>query len=292
MIKKVNIALAILFALLFGLKGLKELKVARERDAAAPPPVSADQVRSELAPTVYYVHWTYFSAEDPISNRNGVLLDMLRAIFPNARFVELPGKVESFAEKLRTDPHAVVAGFGAHPTLAGFRSAPTPMAYGKLILMTLRSNPWSFAGAESLDQLRIVTTKSFLDYGILRERYERLGGDSPQFRVLSADTSLMEMAAMVEAGEADAFAVSGDIGDKGVAIDTMSIRILQRFRKSKPIDRDNVLLYVSTLDEPFAQAIVEAYETGLRNIDATGERHRIFDYYEMVTTPLPPAPAP
>ena len=37
MIKKLNIVLAVVFVLLFGLKGLKEIKVARERNAAAAP---------------------------------------------------------------------------------------------------------------------------------------------------------------------------------------------------------------------------------------------------------------
>ena len=96
----------------------------------------------------------------------------------------------------------------------------------------------------------------------------------------------MEMAAMVEAGEADAFAVSGDIGDKGVAIDTMSIRILQRFRKSPEIARGDIMLYVSSLDKDYADRVIEAYEAGIRRIDASGERRRIFDYYGMVPTPI------
>lgn len=290
MIKKINIFLAVVFALLFGLKGLKEIRNAREREAAAEA-VSSEEERagSELAPNVYYVHWAYFAAEDPISNRNGVLLDTIRAIFPKARFMAFDGSPGDFAAKLREDPRAVVAGFGVHPAFEGCRAAATPMGYGTCILMTLRSNPWRYEGEESLDQLRIVTHPAYLDYSALRKRHERLGDDSPLFRVVPPETSKMEQAAMVESGEADAFVASGDAGNKGVAIDTMSIRILQHFRKSAEISRDDILLYVSTLDEQFARDVLDAYEEGMRRIDASGERSRIFEYYRMVPRPLSPA---
>lgn len=289
MIKKINIALAIAFALLFALKGLKEIKTARERNPAAGAAAAAAQpAGSKLAPNVYYGHWSYFAAKDPISNRNGILLDTLRAIFPDARFTELHGGPEAFAEKLRTDPHAVVAGFGRHPAFDGCRVAATPMAYGTLILMTLRSNPWRYEGEESLDKLRIVSDPVYLDYGVLRKRLERLGEGSPLFRVASPGMSKMEQAAMVEAGEADAFVASGDIGNKGVAIDTMSIRILQHFRKSAEIGRDDTLLYVSALDGDYARDVLDAYEEGMRRIERSGERRRIFEYYGMVPRPLPP----
>ena len=196
-----------------------------------------------------------------------------------------------FAKKLREDPHAVVAGFGAHPAFDGCRAAATPMAYGKIILMTLRSNSWRYDGEKSLDKIRIVTDPVYLDYAVLRERHARLGDDSPLFRVVPPGTSQMELAAMVEAGEADAFVAGGDSGNKGVAVDTMSMRLLQRFRKSAEIGRGDALLYVSTLDANFAQDVLDAYEKGMRRIEASGERRRIFEYYGMVPAPLPPLPS-
>lgn len=290
MIKKINIFLAIVFAALFGLKGLKEIKTARERDAAASAaaPVRAERAGSALAPNVYYEHWAYFAAEDPISNRNGILLDTLRAIFPNARFQMLQGGAEDFARKLREDPHALVAGFGKHPAFEGCRAAATPMAYGKVILMTLRSNPWRYEGEESLDHVRIVTDPVYLDYAVLRERHEKLGDDSPLFRVAAPGTTQMELAAMVENGEADAFVAGGDSGNKGVAVDTMSMKLLQRFRKSAEIGRDNALLYVSSVDKEFEKGVLDAYEAGMRRIEDSGERKRIFEYYGMVPAQLPP----
>ena len=292
MIKKINIFLAIVFAALFGLKGLKEIKTARERDAVADAaPSRAERAESALEPNVYYVHWAYFAAEDPISNRNGVLLDTIRAIFPKARFKMFDASAEEFVAKLREDPHAIVAGFCAHPAFEGCRAAETPMAYGKIILMTLRSNPWRYEGEKSLDKLRVVMDANYLDFEVLRKRHERLGDDSPLLRVVSSETTEMEQAAMVESGEADAFVTGGDSGNKGVAVDTMSMRLLQHFRKSAEIGRDNALLYVSSLDKEFEKAVLDAYEAGMRRIEASGERKRIFEYYGMVPEPLPPLPS-
>ena len=160
------------------------------------------------------------------------------------------------------------------------------MAYGTAILMTLRTNQWTYDGEKSLDALRIVTAADFLDYGALRRRYERLGGDSPLFRVLPVSTTQMELAAMVEEGKADAFVVSGDAGKDGVEAEATSIRILQHFRKSAEIARGDVLLYVSAVDGEYAKRVIDAYEAGIRRIEASGERRRIFEYYGMVPEPV------
>ena len=287
MIKKVNIILAAALVVVLGLKGLKEIKVARERRASTPEAsVQVGGAESLLAPNVYYPHWAYFSVADPLSNRNGVLLDTVHAIFPNARCIMLRGDPEMFAKKLREDPRAVVVGFGVHPAFKDCLAAETPMAYGKVILMTLRSNPWRYEGESSLDKVRIVMNSTFLDYKVLRERHERLGSDSPLLRVFPSSTSQTELAAMVEAGKADAFVVGGEKGGEGVVADTMSVSILQHFRKSGEICRGNALLYVSKLDEGFSKDVLEAYEAGMRRIDASGERRRIFEYYGMVPVPV------
>lgn len=287
MIKKVNVILAVAFVIVLGLKGLKEIKVARERSASAPEAsAQGGGAESLLAPNVYYLHWTYFAAEDPISNRNGVMLDTIRAIFPNARYTMLRGGPEVFAKKLSEDPRAVVVGFGFHPVFKDFLAAETPLAYGKAILMTLRSNPWRYEGESSLDKVRIVMNSDFLDFKLLRERYERLGPDSPLLRVFSPSTSQAELAAMVESGKADAFLVGGEKGGDGIAADTMSVSILQHFRKSDVICRGDALLYISKLDEGFAKDVLEAYEAGIRRIEASGERRRIFDYYGLVPAPV------
>ena len=288
MIKKFNIFLVVVFVLLLGLKGLNEIRAARERDVASPDtPSDTSQEPSLPPPNVYYLHWSYFANEDPISNRNGILLDVVRAIFPGAKFKLLRGSPETFVEKLRTDSRAIVLGYGHHPAFKGCLAAPTPLGYGKFILMTLRSNPWRYTGPESLDKVRILMSIDYLDYSILRERHEKLGPDSPLLRVLPQSTTPMELAVMVEEGMADAFVTGGDQGDTGgIALEAMSVKVLQHFRKSPEVGRDDILLYVSSLDKDYSKHLVDAYEAGIRRIDESGERRRIFAYYGMTPPPI------
>ena len=288
MIKKLNILLVVVFVAMFGVKGLKGVKEARERGVEAAVAQKAMHHEPSLPPPhVYYLHWLFFANEDPISNRNGILLDTVRAIFPNAEFTMLRGEVGAFVEKLRTDPRAIVVGYGHHPAFKDYMAAPTPLGYGKFILMTLRSNPWRYENLDSLDKIRIVMSADYLDYSVLRERHEKLGPDSPLLRVLPRSTTPMELAAMVEEGKADAFVTGGDQGSGGgIALEAMSVRVLQHFRKSPEVGRDDILLYVSSVDKDYSKRVIDAFEAGIRRIDESGERRRIFDYYGMKPPPI------
>ena len=143
MIKKINTLLVVAFVAMLALKGVKVLKDSRAAAAQSHKAATSErQDASQLAPCVCYGYWAGYSIENPISNRNGVLLDMMRAIFPNATFRNVHGNVDEFAKILREDPKAVVVGFGEHPSLKGMKMAPTPLMHCPLVLMTLRTNPW------------------------------------------------------------------------------------------------------------------------------------------------------
>ena len=287
MIKKINIALLVAFVAMMCMKGISVMRASKGAATMSAAPTAVAPAERPPAPNVYYQRWTYFSVEDPISNRNGILLDLMRAIFPESKFICINGSPATFAAKLREDPNAVVVGFGKHPALDGCLAAPTSLAYSPFVLMTLRSNTWRYTGPASLEKLRIITTPSFLDYATIREMYNRQGSNSEQFKVLPQDMSQVELAAKVEAGEADAFVAAGAQSRDGVAVGTFSLRIMQQFRQSSVIGKDSVLMYVSTLDENFSKKVLEAYDAGMRRIDASGERRRIFDYYGIVLDPLP-----
>ena len=289
MIKKVNIALAIAFAAMFAMKGLKNLKEASAKRAAAQDRAAVQQEESQLAPHVCYGYWAGYTLENPISNRNGVLLDIVRAIFPKATFQHIHGEVKDFAKVLREDPHAVVVGFGHHPTLKEFPSAPTPLMACPLVVMTLRTNPWYYEGVESLNELRILADEAFLDYKVIRDLHERAGQNPERLRILPSTVSKVVMAEMVAKGEADAFVMADLANVKGAASDVLaSVRFIQHFRKSKPIANDGTLLHVSCKDAGFAKSIVEEYEVGVRRIDKNGIRSRIFDYYGLAYEPVKP----
>ena len=197
MIKKINIALAIAFAAMFAMKGLKNLKEASAKRAAAQDRAAVQQEESQLAPHVCYGYWAGYTLENPISNRNGVLLDIVRAIFPKATFRHIHGEVKDFAKVLREDPHAVLVGFGSHPALKEFPSAPTPLMTCPLVVMTLRTNPWYYEGVESLNELRILADEAFLDYKVIRDLHERAGQNPERLRIMPSAVSKVVMAEMV-----------------------------------------------------------------------------------------------
>lgn len=287
MIKKFNVILVFVIVALFAVKGLNALKDAKSKKTArGRQDAVVKQEVSRLAPNVYYSYWAGYTLENPISNRNGVLLDIMRAIFPQAKFRHLHGEVDEFAKALREDPEAVVVGFGEHPALKEFTAAPTPLMVCPLVVMTLRTNPWRFKDFSSLTNLRIVADEAFLDFKVIRDLRERLGKDSPNLRLLPSSTSKVEMGAMVEKGEADAFVMADLKNAQGAAIDGLtSTRFLQNFRKSKTISSDGTVLYVSGKDAEFAKRLVAEYEAGFRRIKENGQLRRIREYYGIPSEP-------
>ena len=289
MIKKINVALAIAFAVLLTVKGLKQLKDAATAQSATRQNVAAAQQAdvSSLAPHVYYGYWAGYTLENPISNRNGILLDIVRAVFPKATFSHVHGNVEAFAKIMQDDPNAVVVGFGNHPELKKYQSAPTPLMHCPLVLMTLRTNPWRYKGSASLDELRIVADEAFLDYKVIRELHARVGENSDRLRLVPSTVTKVGLAEIVEKGEADAFVMADLMNVEGATLDGLtSLRFLQRFRKSKVIANDGTMLYVSGKDADFAKRVIDAYEAGIRRVEKSGERRRIFEYYGVPYTPV------
>jgi len=287
MIKKVNVALVIAFVAMLAVKGLKGLKDASAKRSAVQDRAAERSEESQLAPHICYGYWAGYTLENPISNRNGVLLDIVRAVFPKATFRHIHGDVKDFAEVLREDPHAVVVGFGSHPALKEFQFAPTPLMACPLVLMTLRTNPWYYDGVKSLDGLRILADEAFLDYKVIRDLHERKGQGPGWLHTVPSAVTKVAMAEMVEKGEADAFVMSDLANVQGVIIDGLaSVRFLQRFRKSKVIANDGTLLYVSGKDAEFAKSVLEEYEAGVRRIDKNGMRSRIFEYYGIPYQPI------
>ena len=277
MIKKINIALVSAFVAILLASAMRGMFVGKKAEPApgdAPEIASAAQAVPDV--NVYYVRWAKYAMPNRISNRNGVLLDLMRALFHGAAMHCINGDVKRFAEKLSEDPSAVVVGFGNHPDLATCRRAPTPLAFAPLVVRTLRSNPWRFGGTNSIDELRLVVRRSLLDYSVIRDR---VGDGSGRMIVVDSSTSVDDIAALIEDGKADGFVATGE--SRSSELEMTSAQILQRFRTSDIIAKDPVYLYVSNIDPAFADAVIDAYEKGVKRIDASGERARIFAYYDM-----------
>ena len=71
----------------------------------------------------------------------------------------------------------------------------------------------------------------------------------------------------------------------------MSMRLLYQFRKSEPIASEGTRFIVSKKDPELAKRIVDEFEKGIRRIEKSGERRRIFEYYGAVYEPIPEKPA-
>lgn len=288
MIRKVNIALvaavaavllfkAVLVVLPDGRGGKAPKAAAKASEAAAVPQVH-----------VYYLKWQPFSFENRITNRNGVFLDMMRAIFPGAPMTPLSENAADYARKLSEDPAAVVVGFGGHPLLEGSARAPTPMTMSTLVVRSPRDSSWRYSGPESLDGLRLVARETLLDYSALRERRARFGENSDRLIVVPGSVSYADIANMISSGRADAFVSPGE--SIFASEEVTSAHIMLRFKTSPPFASEPMLLHVSNVDPEFAKAVVDAYERGLRRIAASGELDRIFGYYGMKHPSVPGEP--
>lgn len=290
MIRKVNIALAVLFVAMFALKGLKTVMQSGEAPVAREESAETSGDVSDIAPHVYYEYWAGYTLENPISNRNGVLLDMVRAVFPNATFNLVHGDVSNVVERLRTDSRAVVVGFGDHEALAEFPVAPTPLMRCPLVLMTLRTNPWRYTDFSSLTNLRIVASDAFLDYTDIRRLKELTGRGGAHLSIMPDDVTKVAMAQMLLKGGADAMVIADLHNAEGASKDGLtSMRFIQSFRKSSVVASEGTLLYVSGLDADFTKRVIDDFESGIRRIDASGELRRICEYYG---TPYEPLHAP
>ena len=280
MIKKLNILLAVVFAAMLAMKGAKSLKAARLRraDAGADVVAEVDAV-SRLAPNFYYGFFVFYTLENPISNSNGVLLDMARAIFPDAKFIKLDDdEMPSFIEKLSNDERAVVLGYGDHPAFKDALRAPTPMAKCPIVLMTQRSNPWRYTGLDSLTGISIVAEDGYLDYKIVRDLIEMTKRGEANLRIVP-QAKLREM---VFNGEVDAFITADVPGhDAVMSGDIASMRFMHGFRKSKNIAYSDYLFFVSSKNPEFARRLIDDYEAGMRRIEASGQLRRIREYYGM-----------
>ena len=284
MIKKINIALVSLFAVILVANALKGVLSGAKNHIHRACVESRSAASDVPKVNVYYVRWSQFAMKNKISRRNGVLLDLMRAIFPGSDSHHITGDAKKFVEKMSEDPSAVVVGFGAHPDFADCRHAPTPLAMAPLVVRTLRSNPWRYEGPESLDELRLIVRSPLLDYAVVRERLKSVSAGSDKMLVVESGMSIGGMMELIESGKADGFVSTGE--DRTSEIEMTAAQILQRFRTSKVIARDPVYLYVSNVNPEFADAVIDAYEKGMRRIEASGERARIFTYYDMTPEPL------
>ncbi len=276
MIKKINILLIVSVAVLFGLKLLLDAVDGMKKTST----VSADMANrevSDLAPTVYFYQWRPYSCVDPITNRNGLFLDIIRAIFPKAKFVCRGDDISDYVQFLDEDPTAVCVNYGEHPYLSKHPTAKTPIGSHRLLLYLPRTSKWRYAGPESLDKLRIGVEDDDLDSKCIRELRKKWKDDPKHIRVVAGHDSEEQACLLAERGEIDAFVTNNE--DILQVQHHTARRMVQGFRTSEPIDQVDVLFRVSGKNPELAKRMIDAFDNGMKTIRRTGELKRILEYY-------------
>lgn len=275
MIKKLNIALLVAFAVLLGLKALKNAVSVRKTQTKAPVVQVASEV-SDLAPVIPYAEWEGYVFRNPITNRNGLLLDILREIFPKMKLAAAPENMESLAKLMMEEPMAVAVGFGEHPAIEKFPRSEIPIGYSEVVVCTRRTFSWKCSGPESLEKITLGLTEDNLDYPKVRAFYEKWK-DDPSHVTLYSRAKEEQMYEDFRTEK-----VQGILVTKGFlendAFGLASLYVSQ-LRESAPIDRGAIIFRVSNKDPEMTSALIRDYEAGMKRLRKSGVLRRIYEYY-------------
>ena len=273
MIKKINVALVVVFLAMFGLKALVEWRKSSSTSVVGKPVAAAEGV-SDLSPTVYYYKWNPYNWDNPISRHKGFLLDQVVAIFPHARLVCVDNAPpnETPLTMLTKDPTAVTVEYGAAINTNGYPMAKTPLGWYRVCVFTRRDNPWRYQGTKSLEQISIVCDSEYLDCAEIRDMQKRGAG-----RITLTNEFDEVVSKAVLDGKYDAYL--GTYANNYMRQANSSGEILQNFRRSDPIGKVHLSLIVSNLDTNFAARVIREYEEGMKRITESGVRRRICEYY-------------
>jgi len=273
MIKKINIALVVVFILMMLLKMLSSGRKEAESTLLETPVEIASEDVSQLAPRVYFSWWPPFCKIDPISKHNGFILDQMRAIFPNAEFVEVPDtcSLEDVLQQFRQDPRGVVCTMGDSIALNEFSKAPTSFAWFVLRVLTPRSSPWKYTGPDSLKRLRLCGESALMDSHLVQQLIKDRG-------IKFVFMKFSEVMPAFERGEIDGVLEAGSSDWADSAYDMSSFEY-EKIRYSPPLEKVQLVFRASNCDTNFAAEVIRDYEAGFKRIKESGIRRRICEYY-------------
>lgn len=279
MIKKINIALAAAFVALFLLKTVISLVGgARAHKTASDGPVTAEVRNAEFAPNVYFMVYPPYFWPNPLTKRNGYVNDIVTAVFPNAKLVQISVVTkEGYVEKLMSDPHAVVV-YTGHPRLMEFPHSDVSLPDLDICLTTLRTSEWRYEGPESLKKIKIgLCADDAEDSELIREYCRTFKDDPAKLKLYTSTVSADIMNRELDNEVIDAF-LSVRLPTRFV-MNSSNARTIVRYRLSDAVDTIPLRLFVSNLDPDWSAALLDAYARGMKEIEASGELRRIREYY-------------
>lgn len=279
MIKKLNILLlSLVLAMLVAKFAVDRLSAVRGGSAA--PRTASSVLNAGFAPRIVYRELVSIAMVNPMTQRNGCVLDVMKAIFPNGTLDERKLDVASTSDLLKRDPHAVCVTYGDHPLLRDFPHAPTPIAEAEIVLYTPRTLEWSYDGPASLSKIKIGFVEGYEDCPNLLRLYEAsLKTDNPMILFRHSDKYYRDPLSAVLDGVVDAVALlRTDYSSETIGV---TVKTLFKFNVSPAIDKVPFLLTVSKADPEYAQALIAAYESGYKVLEDSGALRRIREYYRI-----------
>ena len=278
MIKKLNVCMFVVILTMLLLKVGVDALAKRGSGGEAAVSAAVPVLNAAFSPRIVYEPMVPFAVENPLTRRDGCVLDMLQAIFPNARRDPRDLDPERTRKILSEDPTAVCISYGDHPALRDFPHAPTPLAMEDVVLYTSRDLEWSYTGPDSLAKLKIGMTVDYEDTPNLMRLYEASQKtDRPMRLFKPSDKYYDDPLTAISNGVVDAVALSNvDYSSRELGITAETIFF---FNVSPVIDRVPLLFIVSNADPEYAKRLIDAYEAGFKEIEASGRLRRIREYY-------------
>ena len=275
MVKKINIALLCVFAILFALKTFRDLSSGKGKTADPDLEARVETKDDDLEVQFYCEHEPPFVSVDVITRRDGLFLDQVRAIFPKVKlvFCDETNRVDWSVRALRSNPHAIAFATREDPRFADFRKTESALGCVKYRFITYRTNPWRYTGPDSLAGQKFLLDVAICKNGdILRLAkegvvetldlvapscdYERLLGEG-RYEGILCPYARMGNFRMEDSGSVNS----------------------EFFRCSPRFTACEIRLAVSSLDPEFAKRFLSEFESGFKRISESGERRRIFEYY-------------
>ncbi|MEG1480299.1 MAG: hypothetical protein RSD41_04780 [Kiritimatiellia bacterium] len=277
MIRKVCYFLFALLALMVVAKMIKGCTSA-VKPVAMKTALAVAEVKTGNALRLYYEVWPPFIAENPMTNRNGYCLDIIRQIFPQVTFISEERGMKVMIETLRDQAQGATVNYGQHPNLKEFPHSRTPIVFYTLGIYTLRSNPWVYSGEASLDHLRLGYSSDYLESTFVANHWKRYQKDAQHvMRFDDENSSSFDWANMVIAGKLDAFILT--IDSRTWANANSNLELIDTFRSSGPVDHVPLFLTVSGKDPVFAEQVLKEFEAGMLRLREDGTLARLRQYY-------------
>lgn len=282
MIRKLCIALVVLLIALFALKGMAVLKARR---AAVPPmpatpaaPTAAAEALAGNALHVHYQPWQPFAGHDPISGRDGYCLDVLRRIFPDATFAydEFPTDAALIAHLANSRECATVT-LGKLPELEGFPQSKTPIAHYAITIISPRAGDWVYTGPDSLADIRLAYSRSYLEVPFVAEHWARYRDDPAHHLLLPDDSGIVDWLALAREGKCDAIVLT--LAGENWDADNTNLDIRDDFREAGDVASAPLFLTLSPQDPAFAARVLDEFERGMARLEADGTLARLRALY-------------